>query len=39
MKKLEYNTIKEKLKDIYNVELLSKTYKNSDQKLIIIKKY
>ena len=34
MKKLEYNTIKEKLKDIYNVELLSKAYKNSDQKLI-----
>lgn len=34
MKKFDYNTIKEKLREEYNMELLSKTYKNSDQKLI-----
>ena len=34
MLKLNYDTIKEKLKNVYNVELLSKTYNNANQKLI-----
>lgn len=36
MLKLNYDTIKEKLKNVYNVELLSKTYNNANQKLIYI---
>ena len=35
MLKLNYDTIKENLKNVYNVELLSKTYNNANQKLIV----
>lgn len=35
MLKLNYDTIKEKLKNVYNVELLSKIYNNANQKLIV----
>lgn len=38
MKKLNYKAIKEKLKNEYEVELLSKTYKNCRQKLIYMDK-
>ena len=34
MKKLDYNTIKEKMKNDFGVDLISKNYINSDQKLI-----
>ena len=39
MNKINYNTIKEKLKEEYNLELISKRYVNSNKKLIYRDKY